>query len=544
MIDTPVLIVGAGPVGLVLAKELSHHGIASTIVERNLDTTRWPKMDITNCRSMELLRRLGLDQGLRQVGVPPQHSFDVLFSTGLAGREIARWNLDSVDQMQTRIRACNDGTQPSQAWQRCSQEIFEAWMKRLCEADPLIDVQSGARVESISQDGDSVTATIADAGDGRGSRTLSARYLVGCDGATSAVRKSLGIELDGGPVPRIARLVHFKSRDLKALHAHGQFWHIFFSNPSTLIAQDEVDTWTLQNYFPPDFDPSGIDPIELIHRGVGRAIEVDRVLVTSVWRGNILVARRYREGRVFLAGDSAHQNIPTGGYGMNTGVGDAIDIGWKLAACLKGWGGEGLLDAYETERRPVAQRNVKRSGEHAEVHTRWRSRIKPELLEASGDSGDAHRAELAAQIRREDNENQDLGIEIGYRYNHSPVIMHEGEAEPAWTTRHYTPSSWPGARPPSVFLDDGSNLFDHLGTGFTLLELGATRSAGAEAIALAASSRGVPLKRVRLDSALVRGLYERDLVLIRPDQHVAWRGNDAPQAPLEMIDRVRGAAVA
>jgi FAD-dependent monooxygenase len=545
MHDTPVLIVGAGPVGLLLAKELSHHGIASTLVERNLDTTRWPKMDITNCRSMELMRRLGLDAELRRIGVPSQFSFDVLFSTGLAGREITRWSLDSVDQMNARIRACNDGTQPSQAWQRCSQELFEAWMKALCVADPLIDVQSGTRLESITQDADSVTATLSDSGDGRGARTIRTRYLVGCDGATSAVRKSLGIELDGGPVPRIARLVHFKSRDLKALHAQGQFWHIFFTHPSTLISQDEVDTWTLQNYFPVDVDPSGLDPVELVYRGVGRKIDIDRILVTSVWRGNILVARRYREGRVFLAGDSCHQNIPTGGYGMNTGVGDAVSIGWKLAAVLKGWGGPGLLDAYETERRPVAQRNVARSGEHAEAHTRWRSLMDLSLVDADGDKADAHRAMLGAHIRARDNENLDLGIEIGYRYNESPVIVHEGSAEPAWSTRTYTPSTWPGARPPSVFLADGSNLFDQFSTGFTLLELGAgdgTR-AGADAIASAAAARGVPLKRVPVSESGVRDLYERDLVLIRPDQHVAWRGNAAPTDALALMDRVRGATV-
>ena len=147
MHDIPVLIVGAGPVGLVLAKELSHHGIRSTLIERNLDTTRWPKMDITNCRSMELLRRIGLEDGLRQVGVPARFSFDVIFATGLAGREFARWAMPSVDAMRERIREHNDGTMPCVPYQRCSQEVFEAWMKRLCEDDPLIDVRSGWRFD-------------------------------------------------------------------------------------------------------------------------------------------------------------------------------------------------------------------------------------------------------------------------------------------------------------------------------------------------------------------------------------------------------------
>ncbi len=536
--DIPVLIVGAGPVGLVLAKELSHHGIRSTLVERNLDTTRWPKMDITNCRSMELLRRLGLEDGLRQVGVPAQFSFDVIFATGLAGREFARWAMPSVDAMRERIRAHNDGTMPCVPYQRCSQEVFEAWMKRLCEDDPLIDVRSGWRFDTLTQDADGVTAEITDTTNNE-RRFLRARYLVGCDGATSAVRKALDIPLLGRPVPRIARQVHFKSRDLGALHAHGQFWHIFFAATGTLISQDEVDTWTVQRYYPPDTDPSGIPSEEVVASALGCSIAIDRVLVTSVWQGNLLVADRYRAGRVFLAGDSAHQNIPTGGYGMNTGVGDAVDIGWKLAATLHGWGGPALLASYEVERRPVAVRNVARSDRHANVHATWRSQMDRALLEADTPEGAAHRDRINAIIQAERGENEDHGIELGYRYDGSPVIVAETGDAPPWQPRTYTPTSWPGGRPPSVILEDGSFLFDRFGRGFTLLDF--TDDRDASRLVQAAAARGVPLERVVIRDPHARQLYERNLVLIRPDQHVAWRGDRVPDNPSAIVDRVRGA---
>ena len=534
----PVLIVGAGPVGLVLAKELSHHGIASVIVERNLDTTRWPKMDITNCRSLELLRRLGLDEGLRRVGVPGHFSFDVNFSTGLDGRLITRWDLPSVDEMRIRIRERNDGSMPREPYQRCSQEVFEAWLKRNCEQDPLITVHSGWHFDSLEQDADGVTATMTDTVNSA-PRRVRARYAVGCDGAGSRVRKCLDIGLEGTSVPRHARLVHFKSRDLSTLHKQGQFWHIFFSHFASIISQDEVDTWTVQHYFPLDVDPMAFSSEDIIEKALGRKIAIDRILVTSVWRPNLLVAGSYRSGRVFLAGDSAHQNIPTGGYGMNTGLGDAVDIGWKLAAVLKGWGGERLLDSYGIERRPVAVRNVARSDRHAQAHAEWRKQIKPGLLDASTPEGDAHRAELAAFIQAGRGENEDLGIELGYRYEGSPIVIHEPGPEPEWTPARYTPTTWPGGRPPSVFLNDGSALFDKFGTGFTLLDFSGDSRAGP--LVSAAAGRSVPLRVVPIKDDRVRQLYERDLVLLRPDQHVAWRGNACPADSAAVIDTVRGA---
>jgi len=536
VIETPVLIAGAGPVGLVLAQELRSHGVRCMIVERNLDTTRWPKMDITNCRSMELLRRLGLDEPLRRIGVPANFSFDVIFSGGLAGREISRWSLPSVETWRRMIRERNDGSMPQEPYQRLSQEIFEAWLKRRCEEDPLIEVRSGWRFDALTQDDAGVTARVEDTTTGE-TREIRCRYLVGCDGASSSVRKAIGATADGRVVPRLSRLVHFKSRDLKALHAHGQFWHIFFPT-ATIISQDEVDTWTVQRYHPAEQDLSAVPSEQIVVESLGREIAIDRVLVTSTWQGQLRLASAYRSGRVFLAGDSAHQNIPTGGYGMNTGVGDAVDIGWKLAAVLNGWGGPGLLDSYESERRPVARRNVDRSERHTSIHVAWRGKVRPELVNAAGPEADAHRAALAAIVQDGRGENEDHGIELGYRYNGSPIVIADSGAEPAWTPRHYTPTTWPGGRPPSLYLEDGSALFDRFGPDLTLLEFGGgSRAAG---LLAAAGRRGIPLRHVTIAEPAARELYERDLVLIRPDQHVAWRGNAGPADPERVLDTVTG----
>ena len=364
-IDTSVLIVGGGPTGLVLASLLARDGVNCVLAERNPSTTRFPKMDITNGASMELLRRLGVDEELRRVGVPPQHSFDVIFAPGLNGPEVGRWHLPSVDELRATLAQTVDGSRPGQPWLRLSQVLFEAVMMRRCQADPLIDVRQGWRLDGCSQIDDAVEATLINAaGDAVSVRT---GYLVGCDGASSRVRTELGIAMTGASELTNLALVHFRSPDVANLHALGQFWHLFLTNGACVIAQDEVDTWTLHVDLGPDLtdeDPIG-DPHELVITAVGRPVEITEVLASSIWRPTALLADSYRRGRILLAGDAAHTMIPTGGYGMNTGLGDAFNLGWKLAAVIHGWGGPALLDSYEPERRPVGERNRNASLENA-----------------------------------------------------------------------------------------------------------------------------------------------------------------------------------
>lgn len=331
-------------------------------------------------------------------------------------------------------------------------------------------------------------------------------------------------------------LVHFKSRDLGRLHKQGQFWHIFFTTGAAIISQDEVDTWTVHNPVPIGTDISKIDPKETVYKALGGEcmpfeIEIDEILVTSVWRPNIYLASKYASDRkrVFISGDAAHQNIPTGGYGMNTAVGDSFDIAWKVSAVLAGHGGLRLLDSYEFERRPVGARNIERSGVHFTVHHAYLSWCREEkgLSFATNSEGQALREKIAAHVGQYKGENTDHGTELGYRHNGSPVIIGDTSVEePAWTFNEYIPSTWPGARAPHVFLaGDESSIFDHFGEGpqFTLVDL-SHDGEYAQVFAKAAKQAKIPLKTVHLPHEThVRTVWERDAVLVRPDDHVAWR---------------------
>ncbi|KAL6241580.1 hypothetical protein RBB50_011603 [Rhinocladiella similis] len=247
-----VLILGGGPVGMMTATVLSFYDVKSVVLERNFTTTKWPKMDLTNVRSMEIFRKLGLSEGLRRRGVPSHIPYTVLVSSGLSrDSPITQWNHPSVDKYFEMIQAKNDGTMPLEPWQRISQEIFEAWLKELSEHDPLIDIRFGWKLESILETERGVEATVTDLNKGK-TVQFKAQYAVGCDGASSRVRRSLDISLDGGPVPGYVLLVHFKSNDLARLHKHGRFWHLFIARDGHMggaaISQDEKASTNLWRF--------------------------------------------------------------------------------------------------------------------------------------------------------------------------------------------------------------------------------------------------------------------------------------------------------
>ena len=560
----PVVIAGAGPVGLTLALELERHGVDTLIVERNETTTRHPKMDITNGRSMELFRRLGVADRLRAIAIPGDRDMVVSWVTGLDGWELTRFTYPCVNASREQTRLRNDGRGSLEPSMRVSQILLEPALKSVLENDaPHVTVQYGWAVESFTQASDGVDVVLrSSTGE---NRTVRADYLAGCDGAGSAVRRGLGIGLDSidlrkvvakelGPRRALGMLVnawkwdrerpasgdfymvHFTSRDRNVFEKHGTVWHTQSPKGWTLISQNDVDNWTLHSPLGVGQDTSKIDPQEFVFATLGTRFDCT-VLEANPWTPRLTVADGYGSGRVWLAGDAVHQVPPTGGYGMNTGVGDAVGLGWALAANVAGWGGPGLLESYGEERRAVALRNRTAAARHAVVRLAIKSRYSP-TIHHEGWNGPLQRRLLGREIADLGNlENEADGIEWGYSYE-SPTIAAEPGAAPEQTWDAYRPTTRPGSRPPSVYLEDGRALFDLFGVGFTLLRF---NYVDVSDFADAARLRGVPLEIVDIEDEHARRLYERDLVLIRPDQHVAWRGNSPPGDPAGLLDKITGA---
>jgi 2-polyprenyl-6-methoxyphenol hydroxylase-like FAD-dependent oxidoreductase len=523
MKQVPVLIAGGGPVGMTLGCELSRRGIACLLVERNPTTTRHPKMDITNARSMELFRRLGAVDALRAVAVPETSNFDVSWITHLTGHELHRFRYPSVSDWRRLIRERNDGSMPAEPPMRVSQVEIEPVLQRAVQAAPMVEARWGVELQDLSQDRNVVIATLRTA-DGT-TEKVCCRYLVGCDGGTSRVRDCVGIRLEGQWRVQQRFLTHFRSSDVDLLQRWGIAWH-YQSPAGTLIAQNDKDIWTLQTRWPQEVAPEDVDVPALLRGFAGRDF-AHEILVANAWTPHFVVAERYGEGRVLLAGDAVHQYVPTGGYGMNTGIGDACDLGWKLAAMLHGYGDPRLLASYDLERRPVGRRNCDAARRHSEA----RAEIAA-VYRAAGDltapdaGGDAARAAAGYCIAAIGNaENQSFGIELGYAYAESELICADPGADIPDDPLHYVPTTAPGARMPSVLISDGTGdgvpIFDRLGLWFTLACFGAPAS---EALVAAAARRGVPLEVLRIDDPDIVSVYGRGLLLVRPDQHVAWRG--------------------
>lgn len=537
--DTQVLIAGGGPVGMTLALELAAHGIRTIVVERNDTTTRHPKMDLTNGRSMELYRRLGFSSKLREVGVPPDHKLDITWVTKPGGPIVYTFSYPSPNEQREQTRRLNDGTRTLEPPVRISQNVLEPAIRQMLEANPLVELRFGWTFNDFVQDDHGVTSTIVKSCTGETTAIRSA-YLAGCDGSSSVVRKLLGMAMEGKYHLRRRYMVHFKSANRDRVAPYGAVWHLQCPT-GVLIAQDDKDTWTLHGPVEEHVAAEELDPRARVQEMFGQDFEDFEVEVANPFWYHMVIAESYGRGRVRLAGDSVHQVIPSGGYGMNTGVADAVDLGWKLSAVLNGWGGTQLLDSYEVERRPIAVQN------RAMVYAHGEARFKIlALFEQANKKGDYHantaegeglRKEIAAGIAAIGNlENEAWGIEHGYRYTNSPVICHE-RCEPPFDVAHCHPTTWPGARLPHVYLKDGSPIYDHLGKEFTLLVFG---GADAGDFSSAAKELGIPLTVSRIEE--FNPLIERRLLLVRPDQHVAWRADIPPQNAKPILETVVGKA--
>jgi 2-polyprenyl-6-methoxyphenol hydroxylase-like FAD-dependent oxidoreductase len=519
---TSVLIVGAGPVGLTLALDLGARGVNCILIDRNEDAIQLPKMERCNGRTMEIYRRLGIAEQVRDAGLLSWSPMDVFLTTSLADPPIAHLPCPSVREAKAEIAAHNDGSRLLEPYQLISQYTLEPLLRSFAEQSPRVDTRFGCELVSFEQAEDAVTAVVRT---GRGeTETIRASYLVGCDGGSSTVRKQLGIQLRGEGGIRTLRQALFHCPELyeRLRVGKGRHYHIA-EGPlfPFLILQDSTRHWTLHAAAASDDEMAAI-----FARSIGLPIPFEMLSVTE-WTQHLLCAEQYGDGRVFIAGDAAHLVIPTGGLGMNTGVGDATDLAWKLSATLAGWGGPGLLRSYEAERRPIGLRAIRAAGAAMAGRLSWRAAYHPNVRERTP-AGAETRAELARRFDVEQRKiTEILGIEAGYQYVGSPIVWPEPGERPDPDNTRYVPTTWPGARLPHVWLDDGTALHDHLGPGYSLLKLGAmgTATSGLER---AIRATGAPLDVLDIADATPREVYGHDLLLVRPDLHVVWRGNRPP----------------
>jgi 2-polyprenyl-6-methoxyphenol hydroxylase-like FAD-dependent oxidoreductase len=540
-----VLIVGAGPVGLTLAIDLAWRGIDVTIVEtRARAGLPEPKCNHVAARTMEIFRRLGLSQKVRDAGLPADYPHDIAYRTTFTGTELSRI---PIPCRRDRFTA-RDG--PDCNWptpeppHRINQIFLEPILFEHAAAQSRIRIINRTQVEDVVVQDTSANVALRDLDSGA-VRRMSCRYLIGCDGARSIVRKAIGAELTGDAIVQRVQSTYIRAPDLISRQQHERAWGTGIINPrrsGMVYAIDGRERWLVHNYMKPgegDFDSVDRDACIRTILGVGADFNYD-IISREDWYGRRLIADRFRDRCAFIAGDAAHIWVPYAGYGMNAGIADATNLSWLLAAHLNGWAPAAILDAYEAERWPITSQVSRFAMSHAEAEIRRRGAV-PDEIEQAGEKGDLARAEVG-RLAYEINVQQYAceGLNFGTYYDRSPIIAYDGSEHPAYTMNSYTPSTVPGCRTPHLSYDNGHSLYDAMGPEFTLLRF--DPAIDVAALELAARDRGVPLKLLDVERPTVAMRDGGGLLLSRPDQHVAWRGNRLPADPLALIDRVRGAA--
>jgi 2-polyprenyl-6-methoxyphenol hydroxylase-like FAD-dependent oxidoreductase len=543
-IETPVLIVGAGPVGLTAALDLAWRGIDVTVAEsRAAGELPSVKCNQISARSMEIFRRVGVAGALRATGLPADYRNDVVSCTTVTGIELSRIPIPARGERFGPAQGADSWWPTPEHTLRINQTYMEPVLYAHAAANPRIRFLNRTEIESFSQDEDRVVAVARSLDDGR-RHAISCAYLVGCDGARSVVRKTMGANYEGTAEIQRVQSTCIRAPDLIRMLPGKPAWLYFALNPrrcGSMIAIDGRETWIVHNWLyhgETDFDAVDRDWAIRTLLGMGPGFPYEAVSKED-WIGRRLVADRFCDRRVFICGDAAHLWIPHAGYGMNAGIADAAGLAWQIAAVLQGWAAPGLLGAYEAERRPITDQASRFSEDIARRIMRQRREIPPGI-EAPGAEGNALRARVGEAAYALDVEQQCCaGLNFGYFYDASPVIVYDHEQAPAYSMGSYTPSTVPGCRSPHLWLDGRRSLYDALGPAYTLLRT--DPDVVASAIVDAALRRRVPLAIVDLDGAAAQNAYGHKLTLVRPDQHVAWRGNAAPDDAMALIDRIRGA---
>lgn len=527
----PVLIVGGGPIGLALAADLGRRDVPVRLIERGDDRIGSAKMIVVSMRTMEICRHMGIDGPVRDWGFPLDLPLDSVFCTTLTGHELGR-----VASPSLRTEAVTPFSPERE--RPCPQTWFDPILQNFARGFACVAMDYNTALVDFAQYPGHVEARLV--GPDGTPETVTADYLVGCDGFSSTVRARLGIELRGAKHLDRSMSIYVRSSDLWHGHDLGPAYRYVMVGPegawSVLTTIDGKDLWRIQLVGAAPEDTASLDVGAILERMVGR--KVDYVLEDiSGWVRKMTIADRFGDGRVFLAGDAAHAHPPNGGLGMNTGIQDSWDLGWKIAAMHHGWGGPHLLESYDWERRPAASRAA---GESLQNYFRLTgTQDEPDLLSETPE-GAAARARLGTKLVEENEKAwHPIGVHIGYVYQPSPIVIADDEPAGADDCVGHTPTARPGARAPHVALADGSSILDLFGGDFVLLDFG---TGDRSPLIAAAGRRGVPLKHVPLPTEReASALYQGALVLVRPDGHIAWRSDELPSDCLALVDRVRGA---
>lgn len=529
-----VIIIGAGPSGLSLAAELGGRGISCLVLEKNDRTGYAPRAKNCNVRTREHFRRWGIADRLAEAapfGI--DYPANVLFVTRLGGHLIARFE-DAFDGNRKRDQRYSEHAQ----W--IPQYKVEAVLLEHVRSLPGVRVEFGRELVALSQDAEGVSAQIRVVDTGE-IEDVAAKYLVGADGGRSTVREQVGIKMVGDYGLSRNNMTIFEAPGLAEAQPHGpgiQIWQCNAEAPSFIGPMDTNDRWF--------FAPTGIAPdaafseeevLGMIRRSTGVDLPY-KILSNEIWTIHRLLAERYSKGRVFLTGDACHLHPPFGGFGMNMGVADSVDLGWKLAAVLQGWGDPTLLDTYEGERRPIHNYVL---DEAESNHSLAPNQLARDGIEEDSPRGEEVRKQVAELIwATKRPEFYSLGVVLGYRYMNSPIVVEEAHPQPWNKSIDYTPSAAPGSLAPHRWLEDGSSLYDHFGQGFTMLILSPDARAAADKARDQAERLHIPFTMYETFDPVVAALYEEPLALVRPDQHIAWRGSAVPD---ELMSTVSGHAV-
>ena len=516
-LETDVLVIGGGPVGLSLAVELGMRGLQVQVAERHARSGRAPRAKTTNVRTRTLFRRWGLAERLADASpLGVDYPYDVHFVTRLNGYGLARIQ-NGLNAAPVREPAFPEHAQ----W--IPQYKLEDVLREHVATLPSVETRSSLEFLHARELGDGVVSTLR--GPEGQEVAIRSRYLVGADGARSSVRKEIGASMAGAYGLSRNYNVVFRAPGLAQRHSHGpgvMYWQINSDGASLIGPMDRDDVWY--------FMPTGMKEGETLSDAdaaarIAEATGIDlpyEILSTDEWVASRLIADAYRKGRIFLAGDACHLHPPFGGYGMNMGVSDAVDLGWKLAAVLQGWGGPRLLDAYEAERRPVHEKVM---DEAVANHSVLGGQLWRDGLEDDTPAGRALRDEVRDRIIADKTrEFRSLATVLGVCYQASPILIDDGSTALPQEGQDYRPDAHPGCLAPHAWLEDGRSIYDLFGLDFALIV-----AEGAEAEARSAQEdarrSGVPLRIVARPAGVdVRALYGASLALIRPDQHVAWRG--------------------